>query len=44
MSARGVLVLIIAAFFFTALLLVYNGFYKPISLVGVELPSVTESH
>lgn len=44
MSARNVLFLIVAAFFFTALLLVYNGFYKPTSLVGVELPSVTEGH
>lgn len=44
MSARNVLFLIVVAFFFTALLLVYNGFYKPISLVGVELPSVTAGH
>ena len=42
MSARNVLLLIIMTFFFTALLLIYNGFYKLLSLAGVELPPVTD--
>ncbi len=44
MSARNVLFLIILAFVFTTLLLVYNGFYKPTSVGSVAMPSVQEGH
>ncbi len=42
MSARYVLLLIVTAFLLTALLLVYNGFYRPISVSGTEPPSLTD--
>lgn len=36
MTARDVLLLMITAFFFTALLLIHNGFYRPLSTGAVE--------
>lgn len=42
MSARYVLLIMVTAFFLAALLLVYNGFYRPISVSGIEPPSLTD--
>ena len=42
MSARKVLFLMLAGCVLTALLLLYNSFYKPVSTSGVGLPAVTD--
>jgi hypothetical protein len=39
MSAREVLLLMITAFFLTALLLIHNAFYRPVSTSAVEPPA-----
>ncbi|MCV9960403.1 hypothetical protein OIU34_00690 [Pararhizobium sp. BT-229] len=42
MTARDVLLLILTAFYLTSLLLIYNGFYRPVSTSGAELPAVSD--
>jgi len=42
MTARNVLFLILAVFFAICLLLVYNGYYRPVSSSGVGLPAVID--
>lgn len=39
MTARDVLLLMITAFFLTALLLIHNAFYRPVSTSAVEPPT-----
>ena len=43
MTAQNVLVLMITTFFVVALLLIYNGFYDPVSESGIGLPSTVEA-
>ncbi|WP_426232111.1 hypothetical protein [Pararhizobium sp. DWP3-4] len=44
MTARNVLFLIVAAFFAVSILLIYNAYYKPVSMSGVGLPAVTDQN
>jgi hypothetical protein len=43
MTAQNVLVLMITTFLVVALLLIYNGFYDPISESGIGVPSTVEA-
>jgi hypothetical protein len=38
-TARDVLLLMITAFFLTALLLIHNAFYRPVSTIAIEPPA-----
>lgn len=39
MTARDVLLLMITAFFLTALLLIHNAFYRPVATSAAEPPA-----
>ena len=39
MTARDVLLLLITAFFLTALLLIHNAFYRPVATSAAEPPA-----
>ncbi|WP_164491967.1 MULTISPECIES: hypothetical protein [unclassified Rhizobium] len=43
MTARDVLLLMVTAFFLTALLLIHNAFYRPVSTSAVEPPAKVHS-
>ncbi len=40
MTARNVLLILVTAFFLTALLLIHNAFYRPVSTSAIEPPTV----
>ena len=42
MTGRNVLLLLVAAFFLVALVLIYNAYYKPTSASGVAVPAVSD--
>ncbi|MBB5533819.1 hypothetical protein [Rhizobium giardinii] len=42
MTAREVLLVLTAAFFVLALLLIYNAYYNPVSTSGVVPPATVE--
>lgn len=44
MTGRRVLLIIVMAFFVVALLLIYNGFYNPVSNSGTGLPVTVEQN
>jgi hypothetical protein len=43
MTARDVLLLLVTAFFLTALLLIHNSFYRPVSTSAIEPPATADS-
>ena len=42
MTARNVLLILLTAFFLTALLLIHNAFYRPVPTSSIELPAKTD--
>jgi len=44
MTGQKVLLIILMAFFVVALLLIYNGFYNPVSTGSVAVPAISQQN